>query len=67
MKLIEKEKIDLNIGIPELCTKSGAMYFDSTRRDIEFLFFITDTVAIGDYIPYFAKKTLEMIDEGEMF
>lgn len=62
--------IELKIAKPELSTKSGVMYFDSTIRDVDFFFFIIDTVLIGDYIPYHAKKTLELADglivESEM-
>lgn len=53
---------ELKITKPDISTKSGALYFDSTLSDLEFLFFIIDTVLIGDYIPYHAKKTLELAD-----
>jgi len=54
--------IELKITKPDISTKSGELYFDSTLSDLEFLFFIIDTVLIGDYIPYHAKKTLELAD-----
>ncbi|MFC0300358.1 hypothetical protein ACFFIS_05930 [Virgibacillus soli] len=55
--------IELKVTKPDIGTKSGAMYFSSTLSDLDFFFFIIDTVLIGDYIPYHAKKTLELADD----
>lgn len=54
--------IELKVAMPETSTKSGAIYFKSTLEDLEFFFFIIDSVLIGDFIPYHAKKTLELVD-----
>lgn len=53
---------ELQVNKPESGTKSGAMYFDSTIKDLEFFFFIINTVMVVDYIPYHAEKTLELVD-----
>ena len=53
---------ELQVNKPESGTKSGAMYFDSTKKDLEFFFFIINTVMVVDYIPYHAEKTLELVD-----
>lgn len=66
MASANKEKIDINIIKPELSTKSGAMYFNSMMRDLDFFFFIIKVVSSRDYITYHAKKTLEMADENEI-
>lgn len=55
-------EVKLEIQLPKSGTKSSIIYYDSMISDLEFFFFIIDTVLIVDYIPYHAKKTLELID-----
>lgn len=50
--------------MPKLSTMYAKKYFISTLQDLDFFFFIINTILIGDFITYHAKK-LEL-EEGKI-
>lgn len=53
---------NLSFTKPETGTSSSLDYFNSISKDLDFFFFIIDTIMISDYIPYHAKMTLDVLD-----